>query len=113
MTVQSIGSAFVPVRDPEASAAWYATTLGLEVESSSPFSAVLRVGGHRVTLMGPASGISAEPGLPWATCSYQVDDLAAARRGFPDASAVDGDPAVCLFFSARDPDGNVLLVVDR
>ena len=26
---------------------------------------------------------------------------------------VTGDPEVCLFFSMRDPDGNVLLICDR
>ena len=55
--------------------------------------------------------------MPFATCSYLVDDLDAARRRLEAAGAapspVDGSPEVCLFVTARDPDGNVLLVVDR
>ncbi len=113
MRVSSIGSSFVPVHHPPTAAAWYADRFGVDIESSSDATAVLRVGGHRVTLMGPASGILAGPGLPWATCSFLVEDLEAARSRFEDASAMGGDPAVCLFFTAHDPDGNVVLVVDR
>ena len=60
----SIASAFIPVRDPAASASWYAKHLALEA----------------------------------ADCT---------------TTEVEGDAAVCLFFTVRDPDGNVLLITDR
>lgn len=115
----TVGTAFVPVRDPAAAADWYAAALGLGIREVTAWSAQLHGGDDRtvLTLMGPASGIRAEPGLPFATCTYLVDDLEAARGRLEAAgaapSAVDGSPEVCLFVTARDPDGNVLLVVDR
>lgn len=112
-----IGTAFVPVSDPAAAADWYARSFGLTVQDVSPHAAQLSTAQGTLTLMGPRSGIAAEPGLPWAPFSLDVDDLAATReeliaRG-AEVSAVDGDPAVCLFFTTRDLDGNVVLVVDR
>jgi predicted enzyme related to lactoylglutathione lyase len=116
----TVGTAFVPVRDPAAAADWYAVVLGLGIGEVTAWSAHLHGRcDHRtvVTLMGPASGIRAEPGLPFATCSYVVDDLDSVRERLAAAgaspSAVAGSPDVCLFVTARDPDGNVLLVVDR
>jgi predicted enzyme related to lactoylglutathione lyase len=115
----TVGTAFVPVREPAAAADWYAAALGLGIREVTAWSAQLQGGDDRtvLTLMGPASGIRAEPGLPFATCSHLVDDLAAARGRLEAAGAapspVDGSPEVCRFVTARDPDGNVLLVVDR
>jgi catechol 2,3-dioxygenase-like lactoylglutathione lyase family enzyme len=115
----TVGTAFVPVRNPAAAADWYAAALGLEIGDVTAWSAQLHGGDGRtvLTLMGPASGIRADPGLPFATCSYLVDDLDAARDRLAAAGAapspVDGSPEVCLFVTARDPDGNTLLVVDR
>lgn len=112
-----IGTAFVPVSDPAAAAEWYAGAFGLTVDDVSPHAAQLTSAHGRLTLMGPRSGIAAQPGLPWAPCSFNVADLAATRtelsaRG-AQVSAIDGDPAVCLFFTTQDPDSNVVLVVDR
>lgn len=113
-----IGSAFVPVHDPVRSAAWYADLLGVRVEAADAASAVLAdADGRRVTLLSPLSGIRATPGLPWASCSFLVDDVVAFRQrcveaGLP-AGDVEGDPDVCLFATLADPDGNTLLVVDR
>jgi hypothetical protein len=42
-----------------------------------------------------------------ATCTYLVDEQDAAR------AAGGGRCRLCLFATARDPDGTVLLVVDR
>lgn len=115
----TVGTAFVPVRDPAAAADWYAAALGLEIGEVTAWSAQLGGGDHRtvLTLMGPASGIRAEPGLSFATCNYVVEDLDSARERLAAAGAspspVAGSADVCLFVTARDPDGNVLLVVDR
>ena len=116
----TVGTAFVPVRDPAAAATWYAAALGLEIGEVTAWSAQLHSGdGDRtlLTLMGPQSGIRAEPGLPFATCNYVVTDLDAARNRLEAAGAspspVAGYPDVCLFVTAQDPDGNTLLVVDR
>lgn len=114
-----VGTAFIPVSDPETAARWYEAELGFSVRSTDEYAAVLEgvAGAGAVTLMGPRSGISAQPGLPWATCNFVVEDLDAARARLDAAgwapSAVDGAADVCLFFTVRDPDGNTLLVVDR
>lgn len=116
----TVGTAFVPVHDPAAAADWYAEALGLGIGEVTPWSARLHAGGdHRtvLTLMGPASGIRAQPGLPFATCNFVAEDLDAARERLAAAgaapSAVSGSADVCLFVTAQDPDGNTLLVVDR
>ncbi|NUO61530.1 MAG: VOC family protein [Hamadaea sp.] len=111
-----IGSAFLPVHNPAAAATWYHETFGLTVESADTWSAVLAdEAGRRLTLLGPASGIQAQPGLPWATHNLVVEDLdsAYARLQAVVTSGIDGDPAVCRFFTMPDPDGNTLLVCDR
>lgn len=113
----SLGSAFLPVTHPPAAAAWYAATLGLAIEESSDHAAVLRAGTGRLTLMGPASGIRAAPGLPWAPVSFLAADLTTVSVRLTEAGAsvsdVQGSADRCLFVTAEDPDGNVLLVVDR
>src|SRR6478672_8724421 len=116
----SVGTAFLPVRDPGAAAPWYAKALGLVATDVNQWSAQPRSpgsGSTALTLMGPLSGIKAEPGLPFATCNFLADDLE-DLRGRLDAeglvpSPVDGSPEMCLFFTVDDPDGNLLLVVDR
>ena len=114
-----VGTAFVPVADPVAAAQWYVDTFGLRAVSVSEWSANLagEQPGATLTLMGPRSGIHAEPGLPFCTHNLVVDDLEAARQGLADAGlalgGVEGDPGICLYFTLRDPDGNLLLVCDR
>lgn len=115
-----VGTAFIPVHDPAASARWYARALGLRAGQVGEWTAQLEDASGRgavLTLMGPRSGIRTEPGLPFATCSFLVADLRATRDRL-DAeglapSPVQGAEDVCLFFTVQDPDGNVLLVVDR
>src|SRR5262245_13694723 len=122
-----VGTAFIPVTDPETAARWYSQVLGLRVRSADRWSAVLDPGADTdattagsataLTLLGPASGIQAKPGLPWATCNFAVTDLERARADVAghgcDPSAIDGAPEVCLYFSFHDPDGNTLLITDR
>ncbi|KAB8191814.1 VOC family protein [Nonomuraea phyllanthi] len=116
-----ITTAFIPVADPAASARWYNRVLGFQIHSVDEWSAVLRPGGGAgatsLTLLGPASGIQAKPGLPWATCNFTVADLDQARSRLEghgcEPGAIEGDPEVCRFFAVQDPDGNTLLVTDR
>ena len=72
---------------------------------------------RRLTLLGPASGIPAQPGLPWAPVSFRVDDVEAFRDRCVHAgvtcSPVEGDAATCRFLTVTDLDGNAVLVVDR
>ncbi|MFI6481372.1 VOC family protein [Nonomuraea sp. NPDC050663] len=119
MNSVKITNAFIPVADPGASARWYSTVLGFQVASVDEWSAVLRCegGSPSLTLMGPASGIAAAPGLAWATCNLAVADLDEARaeleRHGSEPGDVEGSYEVCRFFTAKDPDGNTLLVTDR
>ncbi|MEV4686946.1 VOC family protein [Microbacterium sp. LWH3-1.2] len=113
----AITTAFIPVHDPRASAHWYADAFGLGILEESDFSSVLAGSHGQVTLMGPKSGIHVEPGLPWATCNFRVDDLASVHERLTRLGAHPGDelgdPERCLFFTATDPDGNTILVTDR
>ncbi|GAA4155230.1 hypothetical protein GCM10022286_03900 [Gryllotalpicola daejeonensis] len=112
-----VGTAFVPVADPAEAAEWYAKTFRLSAVTVTPWSAVLEGGpGATLTLMGPLSGMTA-PGLGFATHNLVVADLDATRARLESEglspTAIEGDPAMCLFFTLRDPDGNILLVCDR
>jgi catechol 2,3-dioxygenase-like lactoylglutathione lyase family enzyme len=113
-----LGSAFVPVNDAAAAASWYGDFLDLRVISVDPHAAVLAdAAGNPLTLLGPGSGIAAKPGLDWATCSFVVSDLdghhaESSRRGLAP-TPIDGDPIICRFFTVRDLDGNMLLIVDQ
>lgn len=113
----SLASAFVPVQHPPTAAGWYAEAFGATVEEATEHAAVLRLGTGLLTLMGPASGIRATPGLPWSPVSFRADDLEAARARLAatgaGVSTVQGSADRCLFLTVDDPDGNVLLVVDR
>jgi catechol 2,3-dioxygenase-like lactoylglutathione lyase family enzyme len=116
-----ITTAFIPVADPATSAHWYSRMLGFRIYSEDERSAVLRsgegIGSTSLTLLGPASGIQAKPGLGWATCNFAVTSLDQARSHLEgqgcEPSAIEGAPEICCFFTIRDPDGNTLLVTDR
>ncbi|WP_206641846.1 VOC family protein [Nonomuraea polychroma] len=113
-----MGTAFLPVADPAAAALWYADTFGFETVSVNEWSANLAGGrpGATLTLMGPDSGIQAEPGLPFSTHNFNVDDVEATRRlaaAGLEPTPIEGDPDTCLYFTVRDPDGNILLICDR
>jgi catechol 2,3-dioxygenase-like lactoylglutathione lyase family enzyme len=113
-----MGSAFVPVSDASAAASWYTDFLGLRTVSVEDHAAVLTDEADRtVTLLAPSSGIAAKPGLEWATCTYVVSDIdqhhaESVRRGLAP-SAVEGNATVCRFFTVRDLDGNMMLIVDQ
>ena len=112
-----LGSVFLPVVSPSTAARWYAAVFGLGVSSIEEHAAVLDSPDRefRLTLMGPASGIAAVPGLTWSPFSLLVEDLSAARKALANhnPSPITGDDRRCLWFTATDPDGNTLLVCDR
>jgi hypothetical protein len=113
-----LGSAFVPVSDAAAAAGWYSDFLDLRTVSVESHAAVLTGGADStVTLLAPGSGIAAKPGLDWATCSFAVSDIdshhaESERRGLAP-TAIEGDATVCRFFTVRDLDGNMMLIVDQ
>jgi catechol 2,3-dioxygenase-like lactoylglutathione lyase family enzyme len=117
----NITTAFIPVTDPAASADWYSRTLGFRIDSTNEWSAVLQsaegVGSTALTLLGPASGIQAKPGLNWATCNFAVPDLDLVRADLErqglEPTAIEGTAETVRFFTVRDPDDNTLLVTDR
>jgi predicted enzyme related to lactoylglutathione lyase len=118
VTTTRIGTAFVPVTDLHASVEWYEQHLGLTCSSRSQHAMVLQApAGGTITLMAPNSGIAAAPGLDWATCNFVVTDIdqahGAATAAGPQPSPIFGSPAECRFFTVRDPDGNLILRVDR
>ena len=116
--ITTVASSFLPVSDTAAAAAWYRTHLGLDVVEVHEHAAVLQDRHQRrLTLLGPASGIAAAPGLAWAPVSFLLEDVQAFRderlRAGADCSPVQGDPATCSFVTVDDLDGNTVLVVDR
>lgn len=114
-----IGSAFLPVSAPASAARWYSETFGFSVVSVENHAAVLETPepARKLTLLGPKSGISAAPGLSWAPFNLLAEDLGDLRERLEAASipvgSVNGDDQSCFWFTTEDPDGNILLIVDR
>ena len=113
-----IGTAFIPVSDLESAAKWYCQTFGFELHAVEPWGIDLRAGGSALlTLMGPASGTKATPGLAWATCNFAVGDIDRARAELQELdcepSPIEGSLEVGRYFTVQDLDHNTLLVTDR
>jgi catechol 2,3-dioxygenase-like lactoylglutathione lyase family enzyme len=110
--------AFVATGDPERARAFYAGTLGLELEEETPFAVVFRVGATmlRVTV------VSEMVVAPYTVLGWAVDDITArvrelAARGvaFERYDGVEQDelgvwrsPAGARVAWFKDPDGNTL-----
>jgi predicted enzyme related to lactoylglutathione lyase len=109
----------LPVSDPSASAEWFSRIFGLTVQSSEAHAAVLAAAeaAVMVTLLGPDSGVAAAHGLEWAPFNLVCEDLEAVRARLTEAGSelgpLNGDERSCFWFTATDPDGNTLLIVDR
>jgi catechol 2,3-dioxygenase-like lactoylglutathione lyase family enzyme len=110
--------AFVATTDPERARAFYGGTLGLELESESPFACVFRVGPTMLRVTVTDTVVAA----PYAVLGWAVDDIAGRVRGLSargvaferyDGLEQDelgvwrspGDARVAWF---KDPDGNTL-----
>jgi catechol 2,3-dioxygenase-like lactoylglutathione lyase family enzyme len=110
--------AFVSTTDPARARAFYAGTLGLELESESPFAVVFRSGPTmlRVTVVEQL-----EP-QPFTVLGWRVPDIDAAIRALADRGVAferyDGmeqdeldvwtSPGGGRIAWFKDPDGNVL-----
>jgi predicted enzyme related to lactoylglutathione lyase len=109
---------FVSTTDPARARAFYAETLGLELESESPFALVFRVNGTmlRVTV------VEERAPQPFTVLGWSVPDIAAAVRALAERGVVferyEGmeqdelgvwhSPSGGCIAWFKDPDGNVL-----
>jgi catechol 2,3-dioxygenase-like lactoylglutathione lyase family enzyme len=114
--------AFVPTTDPARAKAFYAETLGLELESESSFALVFRAGG---TMLRVTTVQELTP-QPFTILGWDVPDIAAAiraladrgvefqRYGFADQDelGVWQSPAGARVAWFKDPDGNTLSLAE-
>jgi catechol 2,3-dioxygenase-like lactoylglutathione lyase family enzyme len=110
--------AFVPTTDAARAKAFYADTLGLALESESPFALVFRVNGTmlRVTVVQELAP------QPFTVLGWDVPEIAVAIRDLSargvaferyehieqDAQGVWRAPVGALVAWFKDPDGNTL-----
>jgi catechol 2,3-dioxygenase-like lactoylglutathione lyase family enzyme len=110
--------AFVSSADPERARTFYGQTLGLELESESPFACVFRTGGTilRVTV------VDAVVPAPYTVLGWAVEDVEARVRALSargvrferydgleqDESGIWRSPAGARVAWFKDPDGNTL-----
>jgi catechol 2,3-dioxygenase-like lactoylglutathione lyase family enzyme len=110
--------AFVSTTDPERARAFYADTLGLELESESPFALVFRAARTmlRVTV------VDAVVPAPYTVLGWAVDDVGARVRELgargvaferydgleQDALEIWRSPSGARVAWFKDPDGNTL-----
>jgi catechol 2,3-dioxygenase-like lactoylglutathione lyase family enzyme len=110
--------AFVSTADRAGARAFYRETLGLELESESPFACVFRTGGTilRVTV------VDAVVPAPYTVLGWAVEDVEARVRALSargvrferydgleqDESGIWRSPAGARVAWFKDPDGNTL-----
>jgi catechol 2,3-dioxygenase-like lactoylglutathione lyase family enzyme len=122
-TIKKLGVVCVPVSDQERAIAFYTETLGFEKRADVPFGE-----GYRWVEVAPAGAettiaiVPPPPGQPTGGMQtgigLHVDDIDAIHADLK-AAGVDvdaeisrmGDPVPPLFW-LRDPDANVLMVVE-
>jgi catechol 2,3-dioxygenase-like lactoylglutathione lyase family enzyme len=121
--INKVGVVVVPVSDQERAIEFYVGTLGLEKRADVPFG-----DGYRWVEVAPAGAdttiaiVPPPPGKPSGNVETGIglhtDDIEAVHADLKAAGAdVDaeisrmGDPVPPLFW-LRDPDGNVLMVVE-
>jgi catechol 2,3-dioxygenase-like lactoylglutathione lyase family enzyme len=122
-TVSKVANVIVPVADQDRSLEFYTEKLGLEKRADTPFGngdrwiEVAPAGADTVIALCPP-GPSATAGGRQTGITLQTDDIDAYHaelrsRGVDVDDEVSrmGDPVPPLFWF-RDPDGNVLMVVD-
>jgi catechol 2,3-dioxygenase-like lactoylglutathione lyase family enzyme len=121
--IGKVGTVVIPVTDQERAIAFYVDTLGLEKRADVPFG-----NGYRwvevappgadttIAIVPPPEGQPAgdrQTGIGLQTTEIDAlhADLKAAGVDVDDEVSRQGDPVPPLFWF-RDPDGNVLMVVD-
>ena len=110
---REIGTVFVPVRDIEAARDWYRTLLGHEPGGEILF-------GHlHVVPMQAGSGLVldskgfAGPHDSKPAFNFNTSDIHAAHAQVVALGALDvGAVTDGVFFTFKDPDGNLLMVAD-
>ena len=120
--ISGVATVAVPVTDQERALAFYGDLLGFETRRDAPFGPGLRwievaPPGAVTTVALPPPGPGATPGVDTGIRLTTTD--AAADHADLAAAGVDVDPEVLRFpgvppmFSFRDPDGNVLYLVEQ
>lgn len=121
--LNKVATVIIPVADQKGAIDFYCNTLGFEVRLDVPFGpgaerwveVALGDGVTTIALAPPPPGL--EPGKRETGISLQTDDIDAFHAQLRDAGVdVDaevmrpGEPVPPMFWM-RDPEGNVLLVV--
>jgi catechol 2,3-dioxygenase-like lactoylglutathione lyase family enzyme len=110
---REIGTVFVPVRDIEAARDWYRKLLGLEPSGEILFGHLhivpMQAGsGLALDSKGFAGPHDKKPVFHFNTTDIHAAHAQAVALGALDVGAVtDG-----VFFTFKDPDGNLLMVAD-
>ena len=122
-TINKVGVVCIPVSDQDRALAFYVDVLGLEKRADVPFGngyrwvEVAPAGGDaRIAIVPPPEGKptgNAQTGIILHTSDVDAvhADLKAAGVDVDDEVSRQGDPVPPLFWF-RDPDANVLMVVD-
>ena len=123
-TVSRINTVCVVVRDTDKAIGFYVDTLGLEKRADVPFGPGLRwvevapAGADTTIALAPPPEEMTEVGGAQTGISLQTNDIDALHaewraRGVDADAEISrmGDPVPPLFFF-RDPEGNVLMVVE-
>ncbi len=121
--IQKVGRVMVPVADQDAAIAFYTSKLGFELTADVPFGE-----GERWVEVKPAGGEASLALVP-PRGEYQTGRMTGVALDVADgratqaeliAAGVDvdeetmgGDGTVPLLFFLRDPDGNILMVVEQ
>ncbi len=121
--LSKVANVVIPVTDVDRAIAFYTGPLGLELRSDTPFGDQYRwvevapAGAETVIAISPP-GPSDQAGGRQTGISLQTDDIDATHAHLR-AAGVDADAEITRFgspvppmFWLRDPEGNVLLVVE-
>jgi catechol 2,3-dioxygenase-like lactoylglutathione lyase family enzyme len=110
---REIGAVFLPVRDIEASRAWYCDLLGLEGIPDIEFGHICVIpmvdgSGFVLDSKGFVSPRDDKPAF-----HFNSNDLPAAHAYMQAKGvALEGEITDGIFFNFRDPDGNLLMVAN-
>ena len=120
VNIREVGTVAVPVADSERALDFYVGVLGLEKRRDVPFGQGARwievapAGATTTIALAPPSGgvTGVDTGIRLLTIDCQADHGALLARGV-DAGEILRWPGVPPMFSLRDPDGNILYVVEQ
>ena len=108
-----IGGVFVPVRDIEAARDWYCALLGLEPNGDIHFGHIYVVPMREGSGLVLDSKNFAGPHDLKPLFHFNTSDIGAAHRQLAEARVAELGPVTDgVFFTFKDPDGNLLMVAD-